>query len=285
MKIAKMVSEVRDEVQNIRKKGEKIGLVPTMGYLHKGHISLVRKSMEECSRTVVSIFVNPTQFGPSEDYNTYPRNPEMDIDLLKKEGVDILFIPSVEEMYEKNAFTSVEVPDLSKKLEGSIRPGHFRGVCTVVCKLFNIVSPDSAYFGWKDAQQLLIIKKMARDLNIPVEIKGCPTLRENDGLAISSRNVYIPAETRGNAVALYRGLSRIKEMAEKECVRKVSILAEEGRKVIENFPGVEIQYLEIVDADNLDSVKTIEGKVLALGAVRMSGIRLIDNVLIDLKST
>ena len=278
MKTVKLVSEVRAEICSMKKKGQRIGFVPTMGYLHEGHLSLVKRSVEECDATVVSIFVNPTQFGPAEDYSRYPRDSARDGELLRSRDTDLLFIPTVEEIYGEGFSTFVEVGGLSEKLEGSIRPGHFRGVCTVVCKLFNIVSPDKAYFGWKDAQQLIIIRKMSEELNIPVEIEGCPIFREADGLAASSRNVYIPREKRRYAVALYMGLSRIRDLLDNHGIRDASRLLKEGRKTVEEYPGVELQYLEIVDPDDLSTVKTIDGKVLILGAIRISGVRLIDNM-------
>lgn len=278
MKTVKLVSEVRAEICSMKKKGQRIGFVPTMGYLHEGHLSLVKRSVEECDATVVSIFVNPTQFGPAEDYSRYPRDTARDGELLRSRDADLLFIPTVEEIYGEGFSTFVEVGGLSEKLEGSIRPGHFRGVCTVVCKLFNIVSPDKAYFGWKDAQQLIIIRKMSEELNIPVEIEGCPIFREADGLAASSRNVYIPREKRRYAVALYMGLSRIRDLLDNHGIRDAARLLKEGRKTVEEYPGVELQYLEIVDPDDLSTVKTIDGKVLILGAIRISGVRLIDNM-------
>lgn len=278
MKTVKLVSEVRAEICSMKKRGQRIGFVPTMGYLHEGHLSLVKRSVEECDATVVSIFVNPTQFGPAEDYSRYPRDSARDGELLRSRDADLLFIPTVEEIYGEGFSTFVEVGGLSEKLEGSIRPGHFRGVCTVVCKLFNIVSPDKAYFGWKDAQQLIIIRKMSEELNIPVEIEGCPIFREADGLAASSRNVYIPREKRRYAVALYMGLSRIRDLLDNHGIRDAARLLKEGRKTVEEYPGVELQYLEIVDPDDLSTVKTIDGKVLVLGAIRISGVRLIDNM-------
>ncbi len=278
MKTVKLVSEVRAEICSMKKRGQRIGFVPTMGYLHEGHLSLVKRSVEECDATVVSIFVNPTQFGPAEDYSRYPRDSARDGELLRSRDTDLLFIPTVEEIYGEGFSTFVEVGGLSEKLEGSIRPGHFRGVCTVVCKLFNIVSPDKAYFGWKDAQQLIIIRKMSEELNIPVEIEGCPIFREADGLAASSRNVYIPREKRRYAVALYMGLSRIRDLLDNHGIRDAARLLKEGRKTVEEYPGVELQYLEIVDPDDLSTVKTIDGKVLVLGAIRISGVRLIDNM-------
>jgi len=283
MKITTKIAEMRKETGKIRRAKETIGFVPTMGYLHEGHLSLVRKSIEECDKTVVSIFVNPTQFAPSEDYNTYPRDTGKDIGLLSREGVALLFMPSVEEMYGRSPLTNIGVSQLSEKLEGRLRPGHFKGVCTVVCKLFNIVSPDRAYFGQKDAQQLVIIKRMVNDLNIPVEISGCPTVREKDGLAASSRNVYIPPENREKAVLLYRALSRIKMLAERDGIEDIPTLLEEGKKAIEGCPEVELQYLEIVDMEDLSALNKIEEKALVLGAVKISGVRLIDNMTISLK--
>ncbi len=283
MEIVKKISEIREAVKAMKKQDVTIGFVPTMGYLHKGHLSLVKHSLAECCKTVVSIFVNPTQFGPSEDYDRYPRDPVRDAELLKKEGVDLLFMPSVEEMYGKDFFTSVEVSSLAEKLEGSLRPGHFRGVCTVVCKLFNIVTPDNAYFGWKDAQQLVIIQKMVNDLNIPVKVKGCPTVREPDGLAASSRNIYISADKRKNAVALYKGLSKIKDMVENMGITATDVLLTEGRESIERFSGVELQYLEIVEMDNLNPIKKVEDRALVLGAIKVSGVRLIDNMMVEMK--
>ncbi|MCK9265867.1 pantoate--beta-alanine ligase [bacterium] len=283
MKIIKRVSEVRSEVKNLKDKKNVIGLVPTMGAIHQGHISLVRGSKKECNITVVSIFVNPTQFGPSEDYEKYPRDIQRDILLLQEEGVDILFMPSVEEMYGKKSLVSVEVSELSEKFEGNLRPGHFKGVCTVVCKLFNIISPDKSYFGWKDAQQLVIIKKMVKDLNMPIEIVGCQIFREQDGLAMSSRNVYLSPEDRKNSIALYSGLKKIKDMVEVENIRDTSSLIVEGKRVAESFSGVELDYLSAVDTNTLEPLDKIKGEVLILGAIKIAGVRLLDNILIKLK--
>jgi|LSQX01.1.fsa_nt_gb pantoate--beta-alanine ligase len=283
MKIIKRVSEVRSEVKNLKDKKNVIGLVPTMGAIHQGHISLVRGSKKECNITVVSIFVNPTQFGPSEDYEKYPRDIQRDILLLQEEGVDILFMPSVEEMYGKKSLVSVEVSELSEKFEGNLRPGHFKGVCTVVCKLFNIISPDKSYFGWKDAQQLVIIKKMVKDLNMPIEIVGCQIFREQDGLAMSSRNVYLSPEDRKNSIALYSGLKKIKDMVEVENIRDTSSLIVEGKRVAESFSGVELDYLSAVDTNTLEPLDKIKGEVLILGAIKIAGVRLLDNMLIKLK--
>lgn len=280
MKVVTKISEVREEVKRARGNGKSIGLVPTMGFLHKGHLSLVRTSVSGCGFTGVSIFVNPTQFGRNEDYGTYPRDMDRDLEMLRKEGVDIVFTPSVEEMYEKDAETSVVAERISCILEGRFRPGHFKGVCTVVCKLFNIFSPDRAYFGWKDAQQLLVIRKMVRDLNILVEVVGCPTIREEDGLAASSRNIYISGEDREKALSLYKSLKKIEELVMEKGVRDSTLLLREGRKVMRKYPDVKVQYLEIVDMDNMRPVKKVKGNVLVLGAIKLSTVRLIDNLIL-----
>ncbi len=280
MKVVKKITEVREEIRKARCKGKSIGLVPTMGFLHSGHLSLVRESVSGCTFTVVSIFVNPTQFGKSEDYGTYPRDIQRDLMMLKKERVDLVFTPSVEEMYRQNAETYVIVDKLSRVLEGRFRPSHFRGVCTIVCKLFNIVMPDRAYFGWKDAQQLVVIKKMVEDLNIPVEVVGCPTVREKDGLAASSRNVYIKDKDKEKALSLYKGLKKIEETFLKKKLKDSGALIRIGKKVIEKYPDVKLQYLKIVSMDNLAPIKRIEGKVLVLGAIKLSSVRLIDNVIL-----
>jgi pantoate--beta-alanine ligase len=249
--------------------------------LHEGHISLIKKAKEECDYVVVSIFVNPTQFCPGEDFDRYPRNMERDIKILENEKVDLLFNPNIEEMYKKEHKTWVIVDEISDIYEGKFRPGHFKGVCTVVIKLFNIVQPDKAYFGWKDFQQLIIIKKMVEDLNIPVEIIGCPTIREEDGLAASSRNVYLNEEERKKALCLYKALKKIEEMIKKEKIYKCEILIKEGRKIIEEEEGVEIQYLDIVSMDNMKKLEKIEGKAVIIGAIKIGNVRLIDNLIVS----
>ncbi len=281
MKVVTKISGVRQEIRRARRKSKTVGLIPTMGFLHEGHISLVRASVSGCGFTGVSIFVNPTQFGRNEDYGTYPRDIQKDLELLKKEKVDLVFTPSVDEMYGENAETCVVAGRLSGILEGRFRPGHFNGVCTVVCKLFNIFTPDRAYFGWKDAQQLIVIRKMAGDLNIPVEVIGCPTIREKDGLAASSRNIRIPDGDREKALSLYRGLKRIEELVLKKGMRDSAVLIREGKKVIRKYPDVQLQYLEIVDMDNLTPVKKVKGKVLVLGAIKLPTVRLIDNIILN----
>ena len=281
MKILKKINEVRDEIKKVKKENKIIGFVPTMGYLHEGHISLIKKAKEECDYVVVSIFVNPTQFCPGEDFDRYPRDIERDIKILENEKVDLLFNPDIEEMYKKEHKTWVIVDEISDIYEGKFRPGHFKGVCTVVIKLFNIVQPDKAYFGWKDFQQLIIIKKMVEDLNIPVEIIGCPTIREEDGLAASSRNVYLNEEERKKALCLYKALKKIEEMIKKEKIYKCEILIKEGRKIIEEEEGVEIQYLDIVSMDNMKKLEKIEGKAVIIGAIKIGNVRLIDNLIVS----
>ncbi|MCM8807300.1 MAG: pantoate--beta-alanine ligase [Candidatus Omnitrophica bacterium] len=280
MKILKKINDVRSEIKMAKAEGKIIGFVPTMGYLHQGHISLIRKAKEECEYVVVSIFVNPTQFGPKEDFNRYPRNLERDIKILKDEKVNLLFAPETEEMYKEGFKSWVYVEELSEILEGKFRPGHFKGVCTVVLKLFNIVQPDKAYFGWKDAQQLIIIKKMVEDLNIPVEIIGCPTIRESDGLACSSRNVYLSEKEREKALCLYKALKKIEELIKKEKIYDCKVLIKEGEKIIKE-EGVELQYLEIVKIDNLKKLEKIEKDAIILGAIKIGDVRLIDNLIIS----
>jgi len=201
MRLVKTIRELKQELEPIRRSGVTVGFVPTMGYLHEGHLSLMRKSVEECGFTVVSIFVNPTQFGPGEDYDRYPRDLERDLSMCESVGVDLVFAPGVSEMYEPDACTRVTVSGLTQNLCGRSRPGHFDGVTTVVCKLFNMVRPDRAYFGQKDAQQVAVVRRMVRDLNIPVEVREMPTVREPDGLAMSSRNVYLSPDQRRAALS------------------------------------------------------------------------------------
>lgn len=277
MEIFRSKSKLTERIKELKKTGKSIGFVPTMGYLHSGHISLIRRARYENDVVVVSIFVNPTQFGPGEDFERYPRDEKRDIEILEKEKVDIVFIPGIEEMYTSDHKTWVNVEKFSEILEGKFRPGHFRGVCTVVAKLFNIVLPDRSYFGWKDAQQLIIVKRMVKDLDIPVEIIGCPTVREKDGLAASSRNVYLNPDERERALCLFKALKKIEEMVkngEKNCKK----LKEAGKKVILSTKGVELQYLEIVDINNLEPVEEIGENTIVLGAIKIGNVRLIDNI-------
>lgn len=249
-----------------------------MGALHRGHISLVKKAVEDCGFAVVSIFVNPSQFGPGEDYEKYPRQIEKDIKILRNENIDVVFIPAPEEMYPENFGTWVNVEKLSEKIEGKFRQCHFKGVCTIVAKIFNIIQPDMAYFGWKDAQQLIIIKKMAEELNLSIDIVGMPTVRDKDGLALSSRNVYLSPGGRKKATSLYNSLHKIYEMVEYSGVRDTGILLNSGKKIILK-ESVIIDYLEAVSLLTLEPVKEIVKGTGILGAIRVENIRLIDNIL------
>lgn len=267
-----------------RRSGKRIGLVPTMGALHQGHLSLVRTARSRCDLTVVSIFVNPAQFGPNEDFEKYPRNLEADSALLTAENVDYLLSPSVEEMYPRGACTWVEVEGLSQRLDGLSRPGHFRGVTTVVAKLFNIVQADLAFFGQKDAAQAAIIRKMALDLNFDVDIVVCPIVREADGLAMSSRNVYLSPAQRRQATVLYRALMRIQVLADKGETDSAR-LAAAGRAVIAEEPSVRLDYFEVTDPNTLEPVPdTLHGALVAVAAY-VGSTRLIDNLLLTGRQT
>jgi pantoate--beta-alanine ligase len=261
-------------------KDRVVGLVPTMGALHEGHFSLIRAAKSECSPVVVSIFVNPKQFGPSEDFHKYPRAFEADRAALENLGVDYLFAPTPEEMYPRGFRTTVAVEGLSEKLEGRSRPGHFQGVTTVVIKLLEIVQPNRAYFGRKDAQQARIIRQMTLDLNLATQIVVRPIHRESDGLALSSRNVYLNADERRAATALYRSLEATRQkIAAGE--RSAVLLLEAVRHVIDSEPRVVLDYAEIAEADTLDPVVTLRGECLILLAAKLGKTRLIDNALIE----
>ena len=256
-----------------------LGLVPTMGALHTGHLSLVRAAKARCGVVVASIFVNPTQFGPSEDFAKYPRSFESDCAGLANEGVDVVFAPTVEEMYLKGETTWVTMEGVSERLDGASRPGHFRGVATVVAKLFHVIEPDVAFFGQKDAAQLAVIRRMVRDLNFPVEVVGCPIVREVDGLAMSSRNVYLSPEERRRALVLQRSLQSVENEfrgGETDAAR----LRENGRAVIAGEPGVRLDYFEIVDPETLEPVDRIARPALVAVAAYVGSTRLIDNVVL-----
>jgi pantoate--beta-alanine ligase len=271
----KKMQKISDEK---RREGKIIGFVPTMGALHEGHLELIRTARKKTDFVVVSIFVNPIQFGPKEDYRDYPRDEEGDFEKCKREGVDCVFVPHVGEMYEENFSTYVEVEGLTEGLCGKYRPGHFRGVTTVVAKLFNIVRPHLAFFGWKDAQQLLVIKRMTRDLNFDIEVVGVETVREKDGLAMSSRNWYLNEGERKQAPYLYKALLYGKEIIEKG-ERNAEKLKEEIKKFIsKNVPLGKIQYVEIVDIENLKPLKKIKGDIMIALAVFIGKARLIDNI-------
>jgi pantoate--beta-alanine ligase len=283
MKIHKTIHQMRSASRDARRSGHRVCFVPTMGALHEGHLSLIRAAKAESDVVAASIFVNPLQFAANEDLASYPQTFERDCELVAQEGVKLLFAPTVEEMYPEKAITYVAVEGLSDKLCGRSRPGHFRGVSTVVAKLFNIVEPEVAFFGQKDAAQLAIIRRMVRDLNIPVEIVGCPIVREADGLAMSSRNSYLDASQRQSALALYRSLQQI-ERAFNEGERESATLVATGKQVFSDFPAVKLDYLEAVDPDTLDPVREIVGKTLIAVAGFVGSTRLIDNILLDPKS-
>ena len=275
-----MIVNTLDELSYSRRFLESpVGLVPTMGYLHAGHISLVKQARQECQSVMVSIFVNPTQFGPNEDLASYPRNIESDLHLLEEADVDLVWMPSPEIMYPPGYQTWVEVENLTKPLEGSARPGHFRGVTTVVSKLFNAMRPDRAYFGQKDAQQAAVLRQMTRDLSYPIEIVVCPTLREADGLAMSSRNTYLDAQHRKVAAVLYRALSAAKaafEAGEKdaEALRRIV------REGVAEEPHARLQYVSCADYDSLTELEQINSKALLSLAAHVGKTRLIDNVIL-----
>ncbi|CTQ54457.1 Pantothenate synthetase [Roseibium album] len=275
MKICRTKADVRETVREWKRDDAHVGVVTTMGYLHEGHLGLVRLAREKADRVVATIFVNPTQFGPGEDLDTYPRDEEHDLELLEAEGVDALFLPSVEEMYGAAGDTHVEVPGLSGVLQGALRPGHFRGVSTVVTKLFHIVTPDFAVFGEKDYQQLTLIRQMVRDLDMPLEIIGHPTVREADGLAMSSRNVRLTAEHRQEAVALSRSLARAEELARSS--PQIADLEVAVRAELASAPSSEIKSADIRDAETLEELSgTLDRPAVILLAVLFGDVLLID---------
>lgn len=279
MKIAYTIKEVREQVKAWRKEGLTVGLVPTMGYLHEGHASLMKKAVEENDRVVTSVFLNPTQFGPSEDLEAYPRDFEQDCRLCDSLGVSMVFHPEPEEMYAPDFCTWVNMEVLSSTLCGKSRPTHFRGVCTVVSKLFNIVTPDRAYFGQKDAQQLAIIRRMVRDLNMDIEIVGCPIVREEDGLAKSSRNTYLNEEERKAALVLSQSIFLGEKMVKEGETDAAKIKAAMTAR-IESEPLARIDYVEIVDGLSMQPVDTMQSPALAAIAVYIGKTRLIDNFII-----
>ena len=277
MNIITTVDGVREQVKAWRKEGKTIGLVPTMGYLHEGHKSLIDRAVAENDEVVVSVFVNPMQFGPAEDLDSYPRDLDADAKLCEAAGASIIFHPEPEEMYKDGFCSFVDMSGLTNALCGLSRPVHFRGVCTVVTKLFNIVTPDRAYFGEKDAQQLAVVKRMVKDLNMPLEIVGCPIIREADGLAKSSRNTYLPPEAREQALVLSKSIFLGKKMVE-DGERDPEKVKSAMREVINQAPLAEIDYVEIVDVNTMKSLDTIKGDILCAIAVKMgSYARLIDN--------
>lgn len=279
MEIVKTVAELKKIVHTAQKSGKTIGLVPTMGYLHEGHLSLVRLAREQCDLVVVSDFVNPLQFGPKEDYGVYPRDLAHDCDLLVKENTDILFAPTVDEMYPQgyqNVITYVNVEKITTRLCGASRPIHFRGVATVVTKLFNLVEPDKAFFGQKDAQQVAVIRRMVTDLNMNVTIVAAPIIREEDGLAKSSRNVFLSPSERKAATVLYRSLSLVHRLMQNG-ETSASVIKDALRTAISAEPLADIEYLAVCDTYNLEELETVKAPALVALAVRFGKTRLIDN--------
>lgn len=281
VQIVKTIQQVRETVKAWKKAGLQVGLVPTMGYLHEGHQSLMAQAKAENDRVVTSVFVNPMQFGPTEDLASYPRDLDKDSLLCQQAGVDLIFHPEAEEMYSANFCSFVDMTGLTEELCGRSRPIHFRGVCTVVSKLFNIVQPDRAYFGQKDAQQLAVIRQMVNDLNIDVQVVGCPIIREHDGLAKSSRNSYLDAEQRQAALCLYRAIQlgrKLMQQGEKQC----AVIISQMENCILQEPMAKIDYISIVDASKLTPVERIDAPVLCAMAVYIGKTRLIDNFVFDL---
>ncbi len=280
MKVIQSSKSVQKIIQQLKLKNKTVGFVPTMGALHEGHLSLVRKSRRENDITIVSIFVNPIQFGRNEDLAVYPREEKKDKMLLQKEKVDLLFYPSVEEMYPKGYKTHVEVSEYDKVLCGRIRPGHFKGVTTVVAKLLNIVLPDNLYLGQKDAQQAIIIGKMVQDLNFPVKLHVCPTMREPDGLAMSSRNVFLKTKERQEAPILYQALKAAKHSISNGLKQPHTLIKNIQQTITKHSSGT-INYIECVDAETLSPVKVLKGKILIALSVTFGSTKLIDNIMVN----
>ena len=283
MKRIATIAEMKAACRQVTRSGKTLGFVATMGALHDGHLSLVRASKSHCNVTAVSIFVNPLQFGPAEDLDKYPRTMERDAAMLEQLGADVLFTPGAEEMYPPGAQTYVLVEELSNRLDGASRPGHFRGVATVVAKLFEIIRPDVAFFGQKDAAQVAVLRKLVNDLDMDVEIVVCPIVREKDGLAMSSRNAYLTPEQRQQAPVLYRSLLRV-QTAVDHGERDSAKLIEIGKRVIAGEPGVRLDYFAIVDPDTLDPVADVSRCALVAMAAYVGSTRLIDNILTTINS-
>lgn len=282
MRIIRDIKKMQQIAGGWRRNGQRIGFVPTMGALHDGHLSLVRRARRDNEKVVVSIFVNPTQFAAGEDFKRYPRDLSGDVASCRKEGVDVVFYPQTRQMYPPDYKTYVEVRDLSNVLCGKFRPGHFRGVATVITKLFNIVQPDSAYFGQKDAQQAVIIRHMSRDLNMPLSIEVIPTMRDKDGLAMSSRNSYLSPQERSNATVLNQAL-KLAERLVRFGRRDTRGIIAELEDFIRRMPGIKIQYLRIVDPDTLTPLSKIKTRALVVLAVHSGKTRLIDNTIVKAK--
>ena len=280
MKVVKTIKALQKIVINAKAQGKKVGFVPTMGYLHEGHLSLMQQSKKDADLTVVSIFVNPTQFNNPHDLKNYPRNLRRDKLFAKQKGVDIIFHPSVDEIYPKGHMTYVDVEGVSNNLCGQFRPGHFKAVATVVSKLINIVSPDVMYLGQKDAQQVVVIKKMVEDLNFPVKIKVMPTIRESDGLAMSSRNSRLSNQERQEAIILYQSLQYFKKLIFQGRINVLS-LQKAAKQMIEKKSSARVEYIELVNADDLSPLRHLKGRVLIALAVWLGKTRLIDNITVN----
>ncbi|MCI0604190.1 pantoate--beta-alanine ligase [bacterium] len=282
MEIIQRILPMKESCKKAKSDGKIIGFVPTMGFLHEGHLSLVREARKMSDVVVVSIFVNPSQFGPTEDFDKYPRDATRDAEVLSNENIDFLFMPKVEEIYPENYHTCVKIRDLSEKLCGASRPTHFEGVTTVVLKLFHIVEPHFAFFGQKDAQQLVIIRRMVKDLNMDVEIVRVPIVREQDGLAMSSRNVYLSPEERKAATVLYRSLDHALARVE-EGERKAKTILKAMKEIISTEPLVQIDYIAATDLIELKEIKTLKGKCLIALAAYVGKTRLIDNIIVEVE--
>ena len=280
MEVAKTILSIRALVKTARGQDKKIGLVPTMGALHVGHVSLIEAAVQQTDFVVVSIFVNPTQFCPGEDLDKYPRPFEADLEICRQQGVDVVFAPTPEEVYASENLTWVTVEKLTEPLCGRFRPGHFRGVTTVCAKLFNIVQPDVAFLGQKDGQQAIVVKRMVADLNMPLKIVVCPTVREPDGLAVSSRNKYLNESQRKDATCIYKSLQTCRQMIEAGEKDAAKVVAE-MRKILARIPSAQIEYVNLVDAETLEPVSRVAGPVLAAVAVKLGPARLIDNIRVD----
>jgi pantoate--beta-alanine ligase len=280
MQVAETIQAVRQLVKSARQQGKRIGFVPTMGAFHIGHTALIDEAVKRCDFVVVSIFVNPTQFAPGEDFEKYPRPLQNDLDICRDRDVDVVFVPTAEQMYPQEILTWVNVEKLTGNLCGRFRPNHFRGVATVCAKLFNIVCPDAAFFGWKDAQQAIVIQRMVADLNMPLEIVLCPTVRDTDGLALSSRNQYLSSGQRKDATYIYKSLQKAQELIA-QGQRNVQAVVGQMKDVL-NQPGtIKVEYVSIVNAASLEELQEIDGKVLIAVAARIGRTRLIDNILVD----
>jgi pantoate--beta-alanine ligase len=284
METIETIDAARQAVRQARDSHMTVGLVLTMGALHNGHVSLIQAARQQCDYVVVSIFVNPTQFGPNEDFDAYPRPLETDVSVCAEQGVDMIFVPSVDQVYGSRCLTWVDVEQLTEGLCGQFRPGHFRGVTTICAKLFNIILPDKAFFGQKDVQQAIVIRKMVEDLNMPLQIVVCPTVREPDGLAMSSRNQYLNKDERQQAAALYQSLQRCRELVS-HGMRESAALIGVIKEILSQQPDIDIQYVSIVDIESLRPLAHIADRALVAVAARLGPARLIDNIVVDLSGS